>query len=68
MQSIDDNDYYDKRRQEELDDPEGTFWRRSELEGYQHYMDDDFVENKQEIDKNDEKNENVEDFKEHLKT
>eukprot|EP00971_Amphidinium_carterae_P188491 3741474-Amphidinium_carterae.1 len=40
IQSIDDQEYYDKRRQEELDDPEGTFWRRSRLEGNQHKMDE----------------------------
>eukprot|EP00971_Amphidinium_carterae_P276744 5492140-Amphidinium_carterae.1 len=38
LQSIEDEEYYAKRRQEELDDPENTYWQRSELEGHQHEM------------------------------
>eukprot|EP00971_Amphidinium_carterae_P291830 5793029-Amphidinium_carterae.1 len=40
MQSIDDREYYDEREREEREDPEGTFWRRSQLEGHQHEMDE----------------------------
>eukprot|EP00971_Amphidinium_carterae_P232755 4619352-Amphidinium_carterae.1 len=40
LQSIDDIEYHEKREQEEREDPEGTFWRRSKLEGHQQAMDE----------------------------
>eukprot|EP00971_Amphidinium_carterae_P187954 3730633-Amphidinium_carterae.1 len=38
IQSIDDEEYYKKREKEEREDPEGTFWRRSQLEGHHEAM------------------------------
>eukprot|EP00971_Amphidinium_carterae_P103906 2057554-Amphidinium_carterae.1 len=38
MQSIDDKEYWDNREREEREDPEGTFWTRSQLEDYQTEM------------------------------
>eukprot|EP00971_Amphidinium_carterae_P283847 5635403-Amphidinium_carterae.1 len=40
LQSIIDEEYYTKRGQEEIEDPEATFWMRSELEGHQHEMEE----------------------------
>eukprot|EP00971_Amphidinium_carterae_P224415 4452051-Amphidinium_carterae.1 len=40
LQSIDDVEYYRKRQEEEEQDPEGTYWRRSQLEGHRHEMDE----------------------------
>eukprot|EP00971_Amphidinium_carterae_P246101 4887765-Amphidinium_carterae.2 len=38
IQSIDDNEYWDKREREEREDPEGTFWTRQQLETHQTEM------------------------------
>eukprot|EP00971_Amphidinium_carterae_P013093 258050-Amphidinium_carterae.1 len=40
MQSIDDQEYYDKREREEQERPKQTWWMRSRLEGHQHEMDE----------------------------
>eukprot|EP00971_Amphidinium_carterae_P046310 911593-Amphidinium_carterae.1 len=37
-QSIDDKKYWDNREREEREDPEGTYWTRSQLEDYQTEM------------------------------
>eukprot|EP00971_Amphidinium_carterae_P073318 1449751-Amphidinium_carterae.1 len=42
MQSIDDQEYDDKREREEVERPKQTFWMRSRLEGHQHEMDEAF--------------------------
>eukprot|EP00971_Amphidinium_carterae_P101910 2017269-Amphidinium_carterae.1 len=39
IQSIDDQNFWDKREREEREDPEGTFWSRQQLESYQTEMD-----------------------------
>eukprot|EP00971_Amphidinium_carterae_P039009 766975-Amphidinium_carterae.1 len=38
LQSIEDEEFYAKRRQEEIDYPEHTFWTRDQLEGHQEEM------------------------------
>eukprot|EP00971_Amphidinium_carterae_P152683 3026512-Amphidinium_carterae.1 len=38
VQSIEDKEFYDEREREEREDPEGTFWRRSQLEDHQTEM------------------------------
>eukprot|EP00971_Amphidinium_carterae_P189188 3755683-Amphidinium_carterae.1 len=38
VQSIDDQNFWDKREREEREDPEGTFWRRQQLESHQTEM------------------------------
>eukprot|EP00971_Amphidinium_carterae_P088590 1753033-Amphidinium_carterae.1 len=40
IQSIDDDEHYNKRRQEELDRPEQIYWERQALERHQHEMDE----------------------------
>eukprot|EP00971_Amphidinium_carterae_P262708 5211429-Amphidinium_carterae.1 len=42
MQSIDDQEYYDKREREEQERPEQTWWMRSRLEEFQHEMDESY--------------------------
>eukprot|EP00971_Amphidinium_carterae_P141661 2806504-Amphidinium_carterae.1 len=37
---MDDNEYYDKRRQEEIDRPEQIYWEGQALEGHQHEMEE----------------------------
>eukprot|EP00971_Amphidinium_carterae_P270653 5370983-Amphidinium_carterae.1 len=38
IQSIEDDEYYRKRRQEEIDYPEQTYWHRAEYEGHHEEM------------------------------
>eukprot|EP00971_Amphidinium_carterae_P143624 2845699-Amphidinium_carterae.1 len=38
IKSIEDDEYYKERRQEELDDPEGAYWTRQQLEGHHEHV------------------------------
>eukprot|EP00971_Amphidinium_carterae_P210114 4168397-Amphidinium_carterae.1 len=38
VQSIEDGEYYARREQEEREDPQGTYWHRSEYEGHEDEM------------------------------
>eukprot|EP00971_Amphidinium_carterae_P279536 5549377-Amphidinium_carterae.1 len=38
MQSMDDQEHYDKREREEVERPEHTYWMRREFEGHQNEM------------------------------